>query len=376
MKIINIVLDGRIAGPQLRIAKVARRLKEEGVETIVIFPEKNSDKFRKLLNKYGIKYKTLKLNKLSKDPFGLIKWLVTFIPQTIKLVKIFKRINPDVIHCNASWQWKGIVAAKFAGKKIVWHLNDSNISFLILTGFKFLNKFAEGFIFAGKRTKEYYFNYIKEKKIGKIIHAPVDTTQYDPERKINPSFLRNEKGIKIITVANVNPTKGIEYFVEAASILTKKYDNLQFYVFGGLFKSQNKYLKYIKSLIVKHNLNNFLLYGFCENIASVLKDSDIYVCSSINEAAPMSVWEAMAMKKPIVSTDVGSVPDFIQNGENGFIVPVKSPEKLAEKIEVLIKDKKLREKFSKKVREVAVEKLDVKICAKRHKEFYEKIKEL
>ncbi len=374
MKIINIVLDGRIAGPQLRIADVARRLKGDGIETIVVFPERESDKFRKLLDSYQIEYKTLNLNKLSKNPFGLIKWFISFIPQTIKLIKLFNKINPDIVHCNASWQWKGVIAAKLAGKKIVWHLNDSKMSFLVLLGFKFLNKFAEGFIFAGKRVKKYYLNYIKEKKIGKIIHAPVDTTQYDPEKDISPSFLKDEKGVKIITVANVNPLKGIEYFVESASFLSNKYDNLRFYVFGGLFKSQNKYIKYIKKLIEKYKLDNFFLYGFCENIASVLKDSDIYVCSSITEAAPMSVWEAMAMEKPIVSTDVGSVSDFIQNGENGFIVPVKAPEKLAEKIELLIKDKELRKKFSKRVREVAVEKLDIKICAEKHKEFYNLMK--
>ncbi len=72
---------------------------------------------------------------------------------------------------------------------------------------------------------------------------------------------------------------------------------------------------------------------------------------------------------------MGAVPDFIKDGENGFIVPIGKPEKLAEKIEILIENPELRKEFGKKARETAKKFLDLKICAKKHKLAYESIKE-
>ena len=101
-----------------------------------------------------------------------------------------------------------------------------------------------------------------------------------------------------------------------------------------------------------------------------LKSTDIYVCSSITEASPMSVWEAMAMEKAIVSTNVGNVKRFIRNGENGFIVPLRDAEAMAEKVSILIEDENLRVKFGKLSRATAVKELDVAICADKHRRFY------
>lgn len=370
MKIINIVLDARIAGPQLRIAEVSRRLKEDGIETIVVFPESDSGKFKKLLEKYKVKYKTLKLNKLSKSPFGLLKWFITFIPQTIQLVKLFKKINPDIIHCNASWQWKGVIAARLAGKKIIWHLNDTKMPFYIRIVFKYLIRKVDGIIVAGSRVKDYYLKSFKLDKPIFEIQAPVDTEKFNPEKIKKSDEISKFSGLKILSIGNVNPYKGFEYFIETANLLNKKYDNLWFFVAGGIFDSQKKYFENLNKKIKEYDLKNFIFLGSVDNIPSLLKSADIYVCSSIAEASPQSVWEAMAMGKPIVSTDVGSVSEFIRNGENGFIVPVKVPEKLTEKIEILINNEEIKEKFSDRARDVAVKELDIKICAEKHKEFY------
>ncbi len=84
----------------------------------------------------------------------------------------------------------------------------------------------------------------------------------------------------------------------------------------------------------------------------------------------MTVFEAMAMAKPIVSTDVGDVSQLITNGENGFVVPVRDASALAEKVTLLIESEELRKKFGSKVRQVAIDHLDIEICARRHAEFY------
>ena len=76
------------------------------------------------------------------------------------------------------------------------------------------------------------------------------------------------------------------------------------------------------------------------------------------------------MEKAIVSTDVGDVSRYLKDGVNGFIVPPKDVKALAEKVSILIEDEKLRVKFGKLARAVAVKELDVAICADKHRKFY------
>jgi len=373
VKVLNIILDPRLGGPQWRIAEVAKRLKEEGIETIVVFPDKDSEKFKKLLNDYGIEYRAIKLNKLSKSIVGFLKWKITFIPQILRLKRLIKKENPDVVHCNASWQWKGVIASKLAKKKVVWHLNDTKMPFYIKIVFKYLVKKVDGIIVAGSRVKGYYLkNFIIEKPILEI-QAPVDTEKFNPDIvKPNKNLLKY-KGIRILSVGNVNPYKGFECFIDAANILNKKYKDLWFFVAGNLFDTQKKYIDYLKKKIEDFDLKNFMFLGGVDNIKEVLKSSDIYVCSSVAEASPQSVWEAMAMKKPIVSTDVGSVPDFIKDNKNGFIVEIKKSEQIANKVGVLIENKELRESFGKLSREVAINQLDINICSEKHGEIYKEV---
>ena len=373
MRVLNIIFDSRLGGPQWRIAEVAKELKKHHIDTFVLLPKNNAEGFVSLLNQYKINFLIINVKKLTKKYLGILKWLIYFIPQVFSLVKIIREINPDIVHCNASWQWKGVIAAKLAGKKVVWHLNDTKMPFFIKIVFRFLVKKADGVIVEGKRVKDYYLkNFNIDKPIVEI-QAPVDADRFNPNRVAPDKKLSKYKGIKILSVGNVNPYKGFEYLIDAANLLNKKYDNLWFFVAGNLYDTQKKYIEFLKRKIKECNMKNFIFLGGVENIESVLKASDIYVCSSIAEASPQSVWEAMAMEKPVVSTDVGSVAEFIKDGENGFIVPIKSPDMLAEKIDVLINDKNLRKEFGKRLREVAIKELDIKICAEKHKEIYERI---
>jgi len=376
LKVANIILEGRFGGPQNRILQVAERLKEYGIETVVIMPKKDSETFYSKLIEKNIQVKRLNLHRLTKHKPHLIGWFIFFIPELISLFKYLKKENIRLVHCNTSWQIKGVLAGKMARAKIILHLNDTWTPLGIRIVFRLLSPLCDGFIVTGKRVKECYF---KGKEINvknvKEIQAPVDIKYFDPKYAEKDRVIGNNQGIKIITTANINPTKGLEYFIEMASFLNKKYGdgNVDFYIVGACFDSQKKYLAKLKQLIHKFNIRNLHFYGKSDNIPSVLKAADIFVCTSLDESGPMSVWEAMAMEKAIVSTDVGDVSRYIRNGENGFVVPVGDVDALAEKVGILIEDKNLRHKFGKLARITAIKELDLEICANKHREFYMEI---
>jgi len=375
LKIASVVEEGRFGGPQRWISAVSGRLKNYGFDQTVIFPVLDSDRFYEELSLQGISTKQISLHRLTKEKTHLIKLVLLFIPETLSLYKLLKKEDVDIVHCNNSWQFKGVIAGRLAGKKVVWHLHETSTPFFVNIILKFLaSYFCSAFITAGKRVKSYYLSgqRFAQKQVVDI-QAPVDTVLFDPEKVIEDPEITAYAGLKLVTVGNINPTKGVEYFVEMASILNQLYDNLIFFVVGPHLDSQRVYSGKIVGLMKKYGLKNLHFYGLSENIPSVLKAADIYVCSSIAEASPISVWEAMSMGKAIVSADVGDVAKFIKDGVSGYIVPIKNALAMAEKVGLLIENTALRKKVGKKARKIAVKNLDVDMCVKRHAEFYKKI---
>lgn len=376
MKVCNIIEDGRLAGPQIRIADVARFLLKKDIDTTVVFPKYESDLFKKKLDEFSIKNKPCRLHHLTKDKKHLLKYTLFFIYELIALYRFFKKEDFDIIHCSGgAWQCKGVIAGKLAGAKTLWHLNDTQMPALLRLLFRPLAYiFADGFIVAGHRVKQYYLNVFKrhQKPIFEI-QAPVNTEVFNPsEVKSDPSIERRP-GIKIVTICNLNSTKGLEYFIQMAAILSNTHENLFFFIVGPAYASQKKYVDKLNRLKNHLNLNNLIFRGPSHNVASVLRAADIYVCSSIAEASPLAVWEAMSMEKAIVSSAVGDVPRFLKDNKNGFIVPIKDPRALVDKVGILIRDPDLRKNFGKKARQTAKRFLDIKIMVKKHVEAYHQI---
>ncbi len=370
LKIANILLDGRFGGPQNRVLQVSEKLINYGIETLVIIPNKDSEVFYSKLISKNIKVKSLKLHRLTKHKPHLLGWLLFFIPEVIGLYKYLKNEKVCLVHCNAPWQIKGILAGKMAGAKVIWHLNNTELPKILKLIFNVIAHLSDGFILTGKRVKKFYFNNTIAKKKFIEIQAPVNTTHFDPNNIVADRAIRNNKGIKIVTVAVINPTKRTEDFINLAAILNKKYKDLCFYIVGQHLDSQKEYSKKLIKLINDLHFENISFYGKSDNVAEVLNAADIFVCTSEAESGPMSVWEAMAMEKAIVSTDVGDVSVYIKDGENGFIVQSKDVKALTKKVGILIEDKNMRVKFGKNARAVAVKELDIEICAEKHINFY------
>jgi len=370
-RIANVIEEGRYGGPQARIVAVAEKAQLKGVKTIIICPEKEIDRFYNEASERGVAIRPVPMNRLGKNPVQILKYFLTFPKEVFLLRKLLKKENIDIVHCNSARQYKGVLAGRFSGKKVIWHLQDTFSPTIIKVIFFIIAFFMNYFIAAGKRVQQYYLGrFPLIRKPVKVIQAPVDTEFFVPKLVCEDKRIASSPGIKIVSVGNINPAKGYPYFVDAASYFRHEKGAVSFWIVGGALESQRSYYN---SLLIKAksaSLKNLYLYGPSIDVRSVLKPCDIYVCSSIHEASPISVWEAMSMGKAIVSTDVGDVRRFIKDGHNGFVVPIGDGKALAEKIRVLIDDPVLRKKFGKKAREVAVKKLDLSVTVKNHLEVY------
>ncbi len=379
IRVCNVDEEGRFGGPERRIVQVARAVKTYGVDTHVVYPIYDSEIFSKEISGAGINKTPLAITRLSKEKKILARYLAFFLVEVFCLFRFFRKHKFDLIHVNGSYQFKVAIAGKLSGIPVVWHLNDTKMQAIVKNiCIKIAKYCASGFIVAGQRVYDFYIRGTKlEQKPYTEIHAPVDVNVFDPESVSADSKVIQSHGTKIVTVSGINPTKGLEYFIEMASKLQAEHRDLCYFVAGAEFSSQKQYYQYLKDLIFQSKLTNKKLsfLGMVNDVPALLQAADICVFTSISEASPTSIWEAMSMGKAIVTTDVGSVNQYIVDGISGFVVPVKDVDALFEKVDILIKNPLLRKKFGQKARLVAEKNLDISIAAAKHASFYKRIVE-
>ncbi|MEO1256512.1 MAG: glycosyltransferase, partial [Bacteroidota bacterium] len=111
--------------------------------------------------------------------------------------------------------------------------------------------------------------------------------------------------------------------------------------------------------------------GHVDNIEEVIAEADVVVLPSHGgEGVPKILIEAAAMGKPLVATDVPGCRDVVESGINGFLVPPKDFELLADAIETLLENGKLRQKMGRTGREKAVQDFDVKDVVRKTLDVY------
>ena len=119
--------------------------------------------------------------------------------------------------------------------------------------------------------------------------------------------------------------------------------------------------------------DDVIFMGERKDIAAILDKSDIFVLSSLNEGHPISLLEAMGMGVVPVATDVGGIPELIENTVNGLTVPPGEPSMLADAIRIALENEALYEEWSVKSREIVLKDYTAEVMAERHAEVYSEL---
>jgi glycosyltransferase involved in cell wall biosynthesis len=127
------------------------------------------------------------------------------------------------------------------------------------------------------------------------------------------------------TVGRLDAQKGITYFLKAATLVLRHRPDVRFVIAGdGHLLAQ--YQKEARALGIAERT---VFAGFCEDVPLVQSALDVQVFASLWERTPLTVFEAMAMSRPIVSTTVDGLGEVLRHGENALLVPPRDVEGLA-----------------------------------------------
>lgn len=176
-----------------------------------------------------------------------------------------------------------------------------------------------------------------------VIYSGTDLERFNPIRVDGTSF-RQALGLDLSlplvgAIGNHSPQnfRGYNHFLEAAAKVIKVAPHARFILVG-----EGTFCEELLVLSKKLHLENHLLFlGFQENIPEILAAMDILVSSAFTDGCSGVIREAMAMKKPVVATQIDGNRELIQDGINGLLVPPADSDLLAEKIIYLLDHKDL-----------------------------------
>lgn len=184
-----------------------------------------------------------------------------------------------------------------------------------------------------------------KKETLEIIPFGVDTNFFRP---IN---VRKNKGIfQILSIGYLIERKGFEYLIKATKKVLKKHGNVELIIIGsGPLENQLK--KLIKELKLEDSIQ-IISNVSDEKLLELYNSSDLFVLPSVvdsqgnTEGLGVVLLEAMACKLPVMGSNIGGIPDIIQNGETGLLVLEKDISEISRGITELIEDDDLREKLA------------------------------
>lgn len=199
-------------------------------------------------------------------------------------------------------------------------------------------------------------NYLTKRRIlekGKAVIIPGIGVDLDRYKKVS---LPNEPSFLII--ARLIYSKGVIDFCEAAEIVKKSHPEVKFNVLGGYDNKddaipQSKIEYYVGRKIISY-------LGETKDVRPFIQKSLVFVLPSYyREGLPRTIVEAMAMGRPIITTDNVGCRDTVTDGVNGYIIPIQDSNVLAEKMKVMIENYELCKNMAMKSHDICRQRYDV-----------------
>ena len=163
--------------------------------------------------------------------------------------------------------------------------------------------------------------------------------------------------VSFLMISRLLINKGVREYALAAKELKRKYPKVDFKLVGWIDENPDAIGQTELDEWVIDGTISFL--GELKDVRPAIANTSIYVLPSYREGIPRTVLESMAMGRPIITTDVPGCRETVENGKNGFLVPLKDSTALANVMEKFIKNPEIIEKMGKESRKIAEEKYDV-----------------
>lgn len=278
----------------------------------------------------------------------LMKCIIVTAFHILYFPVVIINVKPDLVHIHTSSYWSFlenscyVLISKIFRQKIVIHIHGSDFDDFYLNASTFTQKYVQRILNYANyivALSEYWENFFEDKiKVNNIviIRNSVNASKYNTKTIKDNS----NKNLSVLFIGGQDSKrKGAYDIIKAMPLIINEIENVKFIFIG---KGQ---IEEIKRMCKELNLEDHVqILDFVpeESKISFFNNSDVFVLPSYAEGLPISLLEAMASGLPIVSSNVGGIPEVIIEEINGYLIHPGDYKELASKVLILLKNDQLR----------------------------------
>lgn len=364
-------------GPHNFVLTLNEPLRAEGVESVFLLPSETGSAADRL-RAGGVEVVTTPLHRLRRtvDPRRHLALIAHSRDEVAAIRRLMRRGRYDVTVLLGLTNPHAALAGRTECLPIVWQILDTATPPPVRAALMpFVRRWSDSVMFNGRALEVAHCRGRPLRQPVTLFTAPVDTDRFRPRCLAERASLRAALKVPLDaplvgTVANINPMKGIEWFVRAAIRIHAARPDAWFLICGQHYRTHTRYRAQIE-----HEMRASPVPP--ERWIRVQGDPDPYypifdvkMITSVprSEGRTTTGPEAMACGIPVVATDVGAVSEVVEHGRTGVIVPPRNAEALASATLKLLADADLRARLGRHGRRLAVERYGVRSSLEAHME--------
>lgn len=313
-------------GAEILILSIAKELEDRGYQGYGFFIKSGwlSDRF----SENGF---------ISKIVPILSKYDIIFF---LKFLKFIRENNIDVIHSHEfAMSFYSTLAGLLLNKKVVCTFHGHNYhssNLLRIMIMKFIDRYSS-LVTVSDELRGFLEDNSGLRNLS-VVQNGIRKPQFSKNVNYRSVVGVEKESVLVGLVGRLHPVKGIEYFIKAADLVCREYDNVHFVIAGeGRDEVQ---LKCFVSQLELDDRIHFL--GAIEDIGNFYNSIDLFVMSSLEEGKPLALLEAMSFGLNIVATSVGSIPEVVDKN-CGILVPPRNEKALSQAIITMVDSGKYKE---------------------------------
>lgn len=337
------------------ILQVLRFYQNQGFFPVVVLT--NEGPIQKELVQMKISVYVMNLGILRRkyvSPTGLINRFSKNLKAYRFLTQLHKNYQFELVYSNTLAVVVGAYWARRNQLPHIWHIHEILLGPRPLVRWLavLLDSSTPHPIAVSQAVADHWQPFLKKSKV-QVIHNGIP---YESFLEAKPT-LKQELGLSessnlIGMIGRINPGKGQLFFIDLADRLSKSFPETHFVLVGDPFPGYEPILEQVKREIREKSLETRVTYlGFREDIPEVMASLDIFVLPSVSpDSFPTVILEAMAAGKPVVATRSGGASEMVDEGETGFLIPIRDEKQGTVALEKLLVDTSLRQQMGNKGR--------------------------
>jgi glycosyltransferase involved in cell wall biosynthesis len=244
----------------------------------------------------------------------------------------------DVVVANTIVCWPAVAAAHRENIPVIWYIHETQVAARFI---KQISQVRDALDFAR-------LIVVPTKQTARILESAtrtrIEIVPYGIPEPPKIESKKNGKTISFVSLGSFEPRKGQDILVDAIGRLDSATQRKTSFKIAGrilerpFFADVQKRVAKLKNVELIDSLSH-------EEALGLLANSDVMICSSRDETMPIAIIEAASLRKPIISSDVGGIGEWIHDGLNGFLVPAENSVALSDAIARCAQDQQLRDRF-------------------------------